>query len=162
MYCDKSNVNILTAYMAAYGIRHVVVCPGSRNAVLVHNFAVCDAFTCHAVTDERSAAFVALGMAASLSAPVAVCVTSGTALLNTLPAIAEAHYRQLPLLIILPIARSNGSDSKMDRPYPNLTPSLLTPRTVRKCTNSRTKHREYGYAACSTKRSWLCLTDRST
>lgn len=100
MYCDKSNVNILTAYMAAYGIRHVVVCPGSRNAVLVHNFAVCDAFTCHAVTDERSAAFVALGMAASLSAPVAVCVTSGTALLNTLPAIAEAHYRQLPLLII--------------------------------------------------------------
>lgn len=100
MFCDKSNVNILTAYMAACGIRHVVVCPGSRNAVLVHNFAVCDAFTCHAVTDERSGAFVALGMAASLSEPVAVCVTSGTALLNTLPAVAEAHYRGLPLLVI--------------------------------------------------------------
>ena len=52
------------------------------------------------VTDERSAAFVALGLCAATHGPAAVCVTSGSALLNTLPAVAEAYYRHLPLLVV--------------------------------------------------------------
>ncbi len=100
MYCDKPNVNLLTSYLLAYDIRHIVVCPGSRNAILVHNFSLVPEITCHAVTDERSAAFVALGITAATGKPAAVCVTSGSALLNTLPAAAEAFYRHLPLLII--------------------------------------------------------------
>ena len=48
--------------MAGHGLREVVVCPGSRNGALVHNFNECPKFRCHAVTDERSAAFVAIGL----------------------------------------------------------------------------------------------------
>ncbi len=100
MYCDKENVNVLTALMVLHGIRHVVVCPGSRNGVLVHNFNESPSFICHAVTDERSAAFAALGITAGLHEPAAVCVTSGSALLNTCPAVAEAYHRHLPLLVV--------------------------------------------------------------
>ncbi len=55
---------------------------------------------CRSVTDERSAGFVALGMALATGKPVAVCVTSGTALLNLAPAVAEAYYRQVSLVVI--------------------------------------------------------------
>ena len=100
MYSHKTNINILTAVMAGHGLRDVVVCPGSRNGALVHNFNECPKFRCHAVTDERSAAFVAIGLIEATKRPVAVCVTSGSALLGTLPAVAEAAMRHLPLLII--------------------------------------------------------------
>ena len=63
MYSNKENVNILTALLVKYGIRHAVVCPGSRNAPIVHNFDVCPDITCYPVTDERSAGFYALGLA---------------------------------------------------------------------------------------------------
>lgn len=99
-YCDKSSVNLLTAALVAYGVRHVVSCPGARNAILAHNFHAHPALTCHAVTDERSAGFIALGMALQSRTPVAVSVTSGSALLNLVPAVAEAYYRQIPLIII--------------------------------------------------------------
>ena len=99
-YSDKENVNILTALLVAHGVKHAVVCPGSRNAPIVHNLNECPNITCHPVTDERSAGFYALGMAQILRHPVAVCVTSGTALLNLLPATAEAYYQHVPLVVI--------------------------------------------------------------
>lgn len=100
MYSDKTNVNMLTSLMVAHGVRHVVVCPGSRNAPLAHNFASCPDISCTAVTDERSAGFYAIGMSLACGLPVAVCVTSGSALLNLAPAVAEAYYRQIPLLVV--------------------------------------------------------------
>lgn len=100
MYSDKINVNILTSLMVAHGVRTVVVCPGSRNAPLAHNFASCPEMHCVAATDERSAGFYALGLALASERPVAVCVTSGSALLNLAPAVAEAYYREVPLLLI--------------------------------------------------------------
>lgn len=99
-YSDKENVNILTALLVAHGVKHAVVCPGSRNAPIVHNLNECPHITCHPVTDERSAGFYALGMAQILTHPVVVCVTSGTALLNLLPAAAEAYYQHVPLVVI--------------------------------------------------------------
>jgi 2-succinyl-5-enolpyruvyl-6-hydroxy-3-cyclohexene-1-carboxylate synthase len=99
-YSVHPNINTLTSLLPAHGVSHIVVCPGSRNAPLTHNFAVCSAFTCHAVTDERSAGFYALGLAQASSRPVAVCVTSGTALLNLAPAVAEAAYQHLPLVVV--------------------------------------------------------------
>lgn len=99
-FSSKSNVNLLTALLVSYGIKHIVVCPGSRNAPLVHNFAECPDIECHLVTDERSAAFVALGMRQTLHQPVAVCVTSGSALLNTLPAVAEATHQKQGIIVI--------------------------------------------------------------
>ena len=100
MYSDKTNVNILTALLLAHGIRHAVVCPGSRNAPIVHNLSQCPDIVCHPVTDERSAAFYALGMTQMLKQPVVVCVTSGTALLNVAPAVAEAYYQHRPLIVV--------------------------------------------------------------
>ena len=100
MYSDKENINILTSLLVSYGVRHIVVCPGSRNAPLVHNFDVSPDITTHAVTDERSAAFFALGLRLRLRQPVAVCVTSGSALLNTMPGAAEATYQHEGIIII--------------------------------------------------------------
>ena len=100
MYSDKRNVNILTSLLVSHGIKHVVVCPGSRNAPLVHNFNECPQLICHPVTDERSAGFFALGIAQATDAPVAICVTSGTAILNVSPAVAEASYQHHGLIVI--------------------------------------------------------------
>ena len=100
MYSEKENVNILTTLLVAHDIRHAVVCPGSRNAPIVHNLEACPDIVCHPVTDERSAGFCALGLCDALGQPVAVCVTSGSALLNLLPSVAEAYYRQRPLVVI--------------------------------------------------------------
>lgn len=100
MYSNKKNIGILTSLLLAHGVRHIVVCPGSRNAPLAHNFSVCEDFKCYNVTDERSAGFYALGLAQALNEAVAVCVTSGTALLNLAPAVAEAYYQRVPILVI--------------------------------------------------------------
>lgn len=100
MYSDKQNINILTALLVKHGVEHVVVCPGSRNAPLVHNFSECPDIECHPVTDERSAAFIALGLRKQSERPVAVCVTSGSALLNVLPGAAEATYQQQGIIVI--------------------------------------------------------------
>lgn len=98
-YSDKKVVANLTVLLQSYNISHVVVCPGSRNAPIVHNLNVAG-FHLISVTDERSAGFVALGMILGHRIPVALCVTSGSALLATLPSVSEAYYRKLPLLII--------------------------------------------------------------
>ena len=100
MYSNKENVNILTSLLVAHGIRQAVCCPGSRNSPIVHNLNACPDITCYPVTDERSAGFYALGMSQCLKQPVVVCVTSGTALLNLAPAVAEAYYQHIPLIVI--------------------------------------------------------------
>ena len=100
MYSNKENVNILTSLLLEYGVSDAVVCPGSRNAPIVHNLSVCEAIRCRPVTDERSAAFYALGLALATRRPTVVCVTSGSALLNVMPAVAEAAYQHVPLVVI--------------------------------------------------------------
>ena len=100
MYSDKENINILSALLVAHGVRHAVVCPGSRNAPIVHNLSECPSLTCYPVTDERSAGFYALGMALRTGLPTVVCVTSGSALLNLAPAVAEAFYQRVPLVVV--------------------------------------------------------------
>ena len=101
MYSDKENINILTALLVQHGVKHVVVCPGSRNSALTHNFNEHPALICHPVTDERSAGFLALGIALqNKDELVAVCVTSGSALLNVLPAVAEASYQHCRMIVI--------------------------------------------------------------
>lgn len=101
MYSNKENVNVLTSLLVAHGVRHVVVCPGSRNAAIVNNLNECKQITCYPVTDERSAGFQAMGLSMSVGyQPVVVCVTSGSALLNLYPAVAEAYYQHIPLVAI--------------------------------------------------------------
>jgi 2-succinyl-5-enolpyruvyl-6-hydroxy-3-cyclohexene-1-carboxylate synthase len=82
------------------GIRQVVICPGSRNAPLTQLFTSDEHYRCHSIVDERSAAYVALGMARELGEPVAVVTTSGTAVLNLAPALAEAYHQNIPLVVL--------------------------------------------------------------
>ena len=100
MYSDKKSVLQLVALLRAHGVRRVVLCPGDRNAPLVQAFATCGSFECFPVTDERSAGFFAIGLALHVQAPVVVCCTSGSALLNLHPAVCEAFYRRVPLVVV--------------------------------------------------------------
>ena len=100
MYSDQKSVLQVVAVLRAHGVRRVVLCPGSRNVPLVQAFSTCGDFECFSVTDERSAGFFAIGLALQAQAPVAVCCTSGSALLNLHPAVCEAFYRQVPLVVI--------------------------------------------------------------
>jgi len=100
MYSDKKNIQELVALLEAHKVRKIVLCPGSRNAPIVQTIVNHSYFSCTSVTDERSAAYIALGLALNGGEPVAVCCTSGTALLNMHPAVAEAYYQQVPLVVI--------------------------------------------------------------
>ena len=84
----------------AKGIQHIIISPGSRNAPLTIGFASDPFFSCYSIADERCAAFFALGIAQQKQEPVAVVCTSGSALLNYYPAIAEAFYSQIPLIAL--------------------------------------------------------------
>ncbi len=84
----------------AKGIKHIVLSPGSRNAPLTIGFTYDEYFKCYSIVDERCAAFFALGIIQKLHEPVAVVCTSGSALLNYYPAVAEAYYSDLPLVIL--------------------------------------------------------------
>ena len=84
----------------AKNIQNIVISPGSRNAPLVIGFTNDDFFNCYSIVDERCAAFFALGMAQQQQLPTALVCTSGSALLNYYPAIAEAFYSDIPLLVL--------------------------------------------------------------
>jgi len=81
-------------------IKHIVISPGSRNAPLTIGFSNDSYFTCYSIVDERCAAFFAMGIAQHIKAPTAVVCTSGSALLNYYPAIAEAFYSDIPMVIL--------------------------------------------------------------
>lgn len=100
MYTDKKNILQLIALLQEHGVNKVVLCPGSRNAPIVHSLSTNPDFTCYPMTDERSAGFFGIGLALNGGSPVAVCCTSGSALVNLHPAIAEAFYQNIPLIII--------------------------------------------------------------
>ena len=90
----------LARLCAAKGVRHAVISPGSRNAPLVIAFSKRPEIQCLQVIDERIAAFFALGLAQQSHQPVVLICTSGSAVLNYGPAIAEAFYQRIPLLVI--------------------------------------------------------------
>jgi 2-succinyl-5-enolpyruvyl-6-hydroxy-3-cyclohexene-1-carboxylate synthase len=97
----------LTAYLAAFvvelvqtGIKDVVVSPGSRSTPMAMVMAEHPEINIHIHVDERSAAFFALGMAKAANKPVAILCTSGTAAANYFPAIVEARYSRVPLLVL--------------------------------------------------------------
>lgn len=96
----KKACTLLADVLYNKGVRKVVVSPGSRNTPLIIAFSRHPGLEVYTVVDERSAAFVGLGMARAMSAPVAICCTSGTATLNYSPAVAEAYYSSTPLIVI--------------------------------------------------------------
>lgn len=84
----------------AKGLTDIVISPGSRNAPLTIGFVGNPKFNCYSIADERCAAFFAMGIAQQTGKPAVVVCTSGSAALNFYPAIAEAFYSQIPLVVI--------------------------------------------------------------
>ncbi|MGB1309126.1 MAG: 2-succinyl-5-enolpyruvyl-6-hydroxy-3-cyclohexene-1-carboxylic-acid synthase [Oceanihabitans sp.] len=84
----------------AKNIKHIIISPGSRNAPLTIGFTNDSFFKCYSIVDERCAAFVALGIAQQTQQPVALVCTSGSALLNYYPAIAEAYFSNIPMVVL--------------------------------------------------------------
>ncbi len=85
---------------ARHGIHQAIVCPGSRCAPLTLAFSRHKEITCRTISDERSAAFIALGIAQQTKKPVVLVCTSGSATYNFAPAIAEASLQEIPLLVL--------------------------------------------------------------
>lgn len=114
---------ILIAYQK--GIRHIVFSSGSRNAPLIIAFNEHKGFSTYSIHDERSAGFFALGIAQQLGETVALVCTSGSATLNYSPAIAEAYYQRIPLLVITAdrplewIDQGEGQTMKQHKIYAN-------------------------------------------
>ncbi len=90
----------VVALCEAKNIKHIIISPGSRNAPLTISFTQNPFFTTYSIVDERCAAFFALGIAQQTQQPVALVCTSGSALLNYYPAVAEAFYSDIPLVIL--------------------------------------------------------------
>lgn len=97
---NKTGISRFIENAVEQGMRHVVCSPGSRNAPLVIAIDNHPEMETVVVPDERSAGFIALGMAQQLSAPVGVVCTSGSAMLNYYPAVAEAYYQCIPLVVL--------------------------------------------------------------
>ncbi|WP_297693453.1 2-succinyl-5-enolpyruvyl-6-hydroxy-3-cyclohexene-1-carboxylic-acid synthase [uncultured Eudoraea sp.] len=99
-YSSIPSAQSVVFHCKSRGIKNVVISPGSRNAPLVIGFTNDPYFSCYSIVDERCAAFFALGMAQHLKMPVIAVCTSGSALLNYYPAVAEAFYSDIPLVVI--------------------------------------------------------------
>lgn len=112
---DKPVVKILIDLCHQHGVGQVIISPGSRNAPLILSFSGSGYFECLTIVDERSAGYFALGLAKATQKPVAVICTSGTAALNLAPAVAEAYYQQIPLVVLTadrPVEWINQADGQ--------------------------------------------------
>lgn len=100
MLHPRQHITDLAEILKRRHIEHVVISPGSRSAPLIKAFTSLFGDGCFSIVDERSAAYFALGIAIGTRKPVVMICTSGTAVLNYAPAIAEAYYQQVPLIAI--------------------------------------------------------------
>ncbi len=121
----SENENLLATQLLAeefyrLGLRHVMLCPGSRSTPLTIAFARQPGLDCTLCHDERAAGFRALGIAKGSGQPAAVVCTSGTALANLLPAAVEACQDRVPLLLLSadrpPELRASGANQTIDQP----------------------------------------------
>ncbi len=96
---SKSGIRHLASLCKQKGIETIVISPGSRNAPIIIAFREVG-LQCLSIVDERSAAFFALGIAQKTAKTVAIACTSGSAVLNYAPAISEAYYQRIPLLVL--------------------------------------------------------------
>jgi len=105
--------------LAGQGVEHVLVSPGSRSTPLAISANRTAGLQVHIHLDERSAAYWALGLAKASGRPVGLVCTSGTAAANYLPAVVEAHYSEVPLLILTadrpPELRDRGAGQTIDQ-----------------------------------------------
>lgn len=119
---STAQATVIVDELVRNGVRHVVVCPGSRNAALamaLHQAAEAGRLTMHVRIDERSAGFLALGLAKSGGRPAAVACTSGTAAANLHPAVLEAYHSGVGILVLTadrpPELHGTGANQTIDQ-----------------------------------------------
>lgn len=100
LYTNEKNAQVILYLLKAHNIKHVIASPGSTNTALVASMQQDSHFTLYSSVDERSAAYMACGLAAELDEPVVISCTGATASRNYLPGLTEAYYRKLPVLAI--------------------------------------------------------------
>lgn len=119
---STTGARVLLDELVRLGVREIVLCPGSRSAPLAyaaHDLDASGRARLHVRVDERSAAFLALGLAKESGRPAAVITTSGTAVANLHPAVLEAHHGAVPLLLLTadrpPELRAVGANQTTDQ-----------------------------------------------
>ena len=100
MYASQKNIQIIISLLKQFGVRYLVLSPGTRNSALVHSVETDPDFVCFSMVDERSAAYFALGLCESSGEPVGISCTSSTAACNYLPGMQEAFKKKLPLIAL--------------------------------------------------------------
>ncbi len=100
MISNKKGVYPFLTFLRESGVKHFVVCPGSRNAPLILTLTEMEDVEIYSIPDERTAGFVSLGLSQSLQKPVAVITTSGSAVLNLAPAMAECYYSHGQIIVM--------------------------------------------------------------
>lgn len=100
MYTNEKSIQILIALMKAHGVRKVIASPGVMNIPFVASIMKDKDFEIYSSVDERSAAYMACGMAAESGEPVVLSCTGATASRNYIPALTEAFYRHLPIIAL--------------------------------------------------------------
>lgn len=128
-YTDERNVQILIALLKEHGIKKVVASPGSTNVTFVGSIQQDSFFEIYSSVDERSAAYIACGLAAESGESVALSCTGATASRNYYPALTEAFYRKLPILAIT----STQDESKIGHMIPQIIDRTVQPLDTVKC-----------------------------
>lgn len=100
MYSNEKNVQILLSLLKAHGVKKMVLSPGSANASFVASVQYDGEFELYSSVDERSAAYIACGLAEEAKEPVVICCTGATASRNYMSGLTEAYYRKLPIIAI--------------------------------------------------------------
>lgn len=99
-YTVEKNVQLLVAHLKAHNIKKVIASPGTQHMAFLGSLQFDGSFEIYSCVDERSAAYMAVGMAAESGEPVVICCTGATASRNYLPALTEAFYRKLPIITV--------------------------------------------------------------
>lgn len=151
-------LQVLVDELARSGMTHAVTCPGSRNAPLALTLAAHPGIEAVSVLDERSAGFVALGIAKTSGRPVAVTTTSGTAAANLMPAVVEAHEAAVPLIVLTadrpPELREVGAGQAIDqiKLYGSYAKWFVEVGNLAPGRDSGVHHRQLGCRAYATAR----------
>lgn len=125
-YSEEYNIQALISLLKANNIRLVVASPGSTNACFVASLQSDPYFTIYSCVDERSAAYMACGMAEETNEPVVLSCTGATASRNYMPALTEAYYRKLPLIAVT----SSQMNEKIGHYIPQVTDRRVLPKDI--------------------------------
>ena len=145
-YTDEKNIQIVLGLLKAHGIKKVIVSPGTTNAGLVASMQYDSYFELYSAPDERSAAYMACGLAAETGEAVVISCTGATASRNYIPALTEAYYRKLPILAIT----SALHRGRIGQNFPQIIDRTVQQKdTVRYSVRITTCHTEEDVWACN-------------